>query len=71
MCMGGPKIPAAAAPVAPTPPPPTPVDPSVLAARQDAMSGAQRAAGLQSTILTGANPTDAQSTATKKTLLGQ
>lgn len=68
--MGGaaPAAPVAAPVVAPTPPPPTAVDPSVLAARQNASANAKAAIGLDATVTPGA--LDTGSTGTKKTLLG-
>lgn len=69
MCMGGaPSAPAAAPLPAPTPPPPTAVDPSVLAARQNAADNARTAAGIGSTVAPG--DLDTGSSGNKKTLLG-
>lgn len=56
--MGGPKLPAPAAPAAAPPPPPTMVDPAVIAARQN-MIDRQTMAGRGSTVVpqTGSNGT--------------
>lgn len=73
MCMGGGGGGPAPAPVpAALPPPPTQIDPSVLAARQNARDRAAQANGRASTIAGSSVSTDLTDTSSqKKALLGQ